>query len=81
MLDLEPDRRDYENIYEYCSMCGKCVKNCPANAISLIYGKSHDACSDFLDKTAEKYKPRYGCGKCQINVPCESNIPMPCNSK
>lgn len=80
-LDLEPDKRDYENIYEYCSMCGKCVKNCPANAISLIYGKNHDACSDFLDKTAEKYKPRYGCGKCQINVPCESNIPKIYNSK
>lgn len=80
-LDLEPDKRDYENIYEYCSMCGKCVKNCPANAISLIYGKNHDACSDFLDKTAEKYKPRYGCGKCQINVPCESNIPKIYSSK
>jgi epoxyqueuosine reductase len=74
-LYLKPDTRKYENIYEHCSMCGACVKNCPVNAISIENGKNHSICSEFLDKTAEKYKPRYGCGKCQIGVPCESRIP------
>lgn len=74
-LYLPPDKREYEDIYEYCSMCGKCVKNCPVNAISIENGKNHYICSEFLDKTGEKYKPRYGCGKCQVDVPCESRIP------
>jgi len=74
-LYLPPNNREYENIYEYCSMCGICVKNCPANAISIENGKNHNICSEFLNKTAKKYNPRYGCGKCQIGVPCENKIP------
>lgn len=74
-LYLSPQKREYENIYEYCSMCGACVKKCPVNAISIENGKDHMICSEFLDKTSEKYKPRYGCGKCQIGVPCEGRIP------
>lgn len=74
-LYLPPDRRGYENIYDYCSMCGKCAKNCPANAISVEKGKDHGLCFAFLKKTSEKYKPRYGCGKCQVDVPCESRMP------
>lgn len=75
-LYLPPDAREYEDIYEYCSMCGACAKHCPANAISIEKGKNHIICSEFLDITAEKYKPRYGCGKCQTGVPCESRIPI-----
>jgi len=74
-LQLDSDTRAYEDIYEYCSMCGACVKNCPVNAITIDQGKDHRICSDFLDETAEKFKPRYGCGKCQVGVPCESGIP------
>lgn len=74
-LYLSPGKREYNSIYEYCSMCGACVKNCPVNAISIDKGKNHVICSNFVDRTAEKYKPRYGCGKCQIGVPCESSIP------
>lgn len=74
-LYLPPDKRDYTDIYEYCSMCGSCGKHCPVNAISIDKGKNHMICSNFLDKTAEKYKPRYGCGKCQVGVPCESSLP------
>lgn len=76
-LKLSPDKRDYNDLYEYCSLCGICAKNCPVEAISLEEGKNHTICSRFLDITAEKYKPRYGCGKCQIDVPCESGIPAP----
>jgi len=74
-LELSPDLREYEGIYDYCSNCGACVKRCPVGAISLEKGKNHKICSDFQDITAEKYKPRYGCGKCQVGVPCESCIP------
>jgi len=76
-LSVLADKRQYENIYEYCTMCGSCVKNCPANAISLDKGKNHITCSEFLAKTLQKHKPRFGCGKCQVGVPCESNIPRP----
>jgi epoxyqueuosine reductase QueG len=74
-LDLPKNERPYKDIYEYCAMCGACIPNCPAGAISLAEGKKHPPCSDFLDKTREKCNPRYGCGKCQVNVPCESGIP------
>jgi epoxyqueuosine reductase QueG len=80
-LNLSPDIRKYEKMDEHCTMCGACVKKCPVNAISIEEGKNHIICSAFLDKTAEKYKPRYGCGKCQSGVPCESRIPKRSTTK
>lgn len=74
-LQLRPDDKNYTDIYEYCTMCGACVKTCPVDAISIINGKDHKKCSNFLDLTSEKFKPRYGCGKCQVSVPCERKIP------
>ncbi|MGB4438837.1 MAG: 4Fe-4S binding protein, partial [Sedimentibacter sp.] len=59
----------------YCTMCGACANNCPVNAISIENGKDHKKCAAFLDLTAEKFKPRYGCGKCQVSVPCGRKIP------
>jgi epoxyqueuosine reductase QueG len=74
-LILSPSKREYNYTYEYCSLCGKCVKNCPVNAISMEKGKDHTICSEFLNKTLARHKPRYGCGKCQVAVPCECGIP------
>lgn len=74
-LPLSPDQRDYDGIYEYCSLCGACARNCPVDAISVENGKNHKQCSEFLDKMAKRFKPRLGCGKCQIDVPCESGRP------
>jgi len=74
-LELLADARPYTETYEYCTMCGLCIPNCPSNAISFEKGKKHEPCSMFLDKVLEKHSPRYGCGKCQVNVPCESEIP------
>lgn len=74
-LPFDIDARQYSEIYEYCSMCGACINQCPVAAISIEDGKNHQRCSDFLDQTTEKFSPRYGCGKCQVNVPCESRIP------
>ena len=72
---FEPDKRTYTGIYDYCVMCGACVRNCPVKAISIENGKMHSPCSKFLDRTREKHAPRYGCGKCQVKVPCESKAP------
>lgn len=74
-VPFPPDEREYEDPYEYCIRCGACVKNCPAGAISLEEGKDHTLCSKFLDFTGETYSPRYGCGKCQVGVPCEYKVP------
>ncbi|MEQ8175427.1 MAG: epoxyqueuosine reductase [Syntrophomonadaceae bacterium] len=74
-LYLPADERQYEEVSEFCSMCGHCVKRCPVAAISIEEGKNHSICSAFLDRTTARYSPRYGCGKCQTGVPCESRIP------
>ncbi len=74
-LRLPSDARPYEGVYEYCTFCGACVRNCPAEAISLQVGKRHIPCSDFLERTKAAFSPRYGCGKCQVQVPCATGIP------
>jgi epoxyqueuosine reductase QueG len=75
-LDLPKDSRNYDDVYEYCTMCGACIDRCPVHAISFESGMKRQLCSDFLDKVREKHNPRYGCGKCQVGVPCESEIPV-----
>jgi len=75
-LDLPKDGRDYNDIYEYCTMCGVCIYRCPVNAISLESGKQSELCREFLVKVGEMHNPRYGCGKCQTRVPCESRLPV-----
>ena len=74
-LYFSPTKREYEDIYDYCTQCGACALQCPVNAISIKKGKDHVKCFQFLRQTAEKFKPRYGCGKCQVNVPCEHQRP------
>ena len=74
-LQFEADTRPYSGIYDYCSDCGLCASNCPAGAISKEQGKNHYLCSQFIDLVREKHNPRYGCGKCQVNVPCEDKAP------
>lgn len=74
-LKVEPTIRKYNGIYDFCINCGACMKNCPAGAITKK-GKDHTICSAFLNKTLDKYRPRYGCGKCQTGVPCEHGTPL-----
>lgn len=73
--DITPTPRHYQAYDEYCSKCGACVKRCPVQAIDDT-GKNNDICAKFLDDTAIRFKPRYGCGKCQTGVPCEATIPV-----
>jgi len=72
---FEPVKRPYAGISDYCINCGACVRNCPAAAISQEKGKIHYICSEFLNSVKAKHAPYYGCGKCQVKVPCEDKAP------
>ena len=74
-LPLPPTPRPYTGLYDYCTHCGACVRRCPVGAISQKAGKDHVACAYFVDWTMALYAPRYGCGKCQVGVPCQSRNP------
>ena len=73
-LELEHKQRPYNEIDEYCSKCGTCINRCPPRVITEN-NKDEESCSQYLDKTLELNKPRYGCGKCQTAVPCEYRNP------
>lgn len=79
-MSFEATVRPYSTVDEYCTMCGACVHNCPVQAISLETGKDHLICAEFIDEMLDKHRPRYGCGKCQVKVPCESRAPGAKNS-
>lgn len=74
-LDIPPTPRAYDGIYDYCIRCGACALRCPAGAIGANMAKNAELCSAQLNLPTEKYPPYYGCGKCQVAVPCESAIP------
>ena len=71
-----PSVRKYTGVDDYCIKCGACAGNCPANAISLKYGKNNIKCNRHVEAMKAKYSPRYGCGKCQVGVPCEFRSPL-----
>ena len=66
--------REYDRYDQWCTRCGACIARCPAGAISPG-GKAHPPCADFVGETARKYAPRYGCGKCQVALPCTHRRP------
>lgn len=74
-VPFEATVRKYREVYEYCSMCGACGVRCPAEAISVEKGKDQAVCERFVNGTKDKFKPMYGCGKCQTGVPCQNGIP------
>ncbi len=73
-LEIDPTPREYTGLYDYCINCGACARRCPANAIDSSE-KKHIPCKIYVSGTAERYAPRYGCGKCQVGVPCENAAP------
>lgn len=75
-LKFEPNSERFESYLAYCHSCGTCIERCPANAISFEHGKDHFVCSKFLDRIKDHFRPRHGCGKCQVGVPCESSMPL-----
>lgn len=73
-LAFEPTPRPYIEQDEYCTKCGACIQRCPPQVIDEN-GKNNIACYHYLEETLTRYKPRYGCGKCQTAVPCEYKRP------
>ncbi|MHB8077399.1 MAG: 4Fe-4S binding protein [Desulfosporosinus fructosivorans] len=73
-LPLEITSRSYTELTEYCIDCGECILRCPSQAITSE-GMDIWKCSDYLDQMKIRFAPRYGCGKCQIMVPCEKSLP------
>ena len=82
--EFDPDPRPYASPFAYCTMCGACMAKCPAGAIDksrgCALGKDQLVCAPYV--SGSKLPPhgvhqrvRYGCGKCQCGVPCESGIP------
>lgn len=84
---FEPTLRPYTHYQEYCRFaqdgsCGKCIKRCPAGAISEA-GHDKNKCNTHIKETLGPWakKPGYmggtyvGCGLCQVGVPCEKRIP------
>ncbi|MBF0564978.1 MAG: epoxyqueuosine reductase [Nitrospirae bacterium] len=85
-LQVPATSRQYKDHHEYClfysrGTCKKCIKRCPAGALSE---RGHDKlkCSAYvMDEMKEYVTSRFGfeayaCGLCQTGVPCESAIPL-----
>ena len=84
-ISLEPDPRPYADHRAYClfyaeGTCGKCIDRCPAGAITKN-GHDKEKCRQYLIQSRKYVKETYnfegyGCGLCQVGVPCESLIPV-----
>ncbi len=83
-IAIPPTPRPYSTHQAYClffsqGTCGKCIDRCPARAITEA-GHDKVKCRQHLLKGKEFVKEKYGfdgygCGLCQVGVPCESQIP------
>jgi epoxyqueuosine reductase QueG len=84
-LSIEPTPRPYADHRAYCSFyadgtCGKCIDRCPVGAITQN-GHDKEKCRQHLVHSREYVKKTYkfegyGCGLCQVGVPCEAGIPV-----
>ncbi len=84
-IQIPPSGRPYAESHEYClfrteGICGRCISRCPVAAISES-GHDKAKCRDHIFRATRKYVRShygfegYGCGLCQVAVPCESKIP------
>ncbi len=83
-IDLPPTPRPYTDHHAYClyyanGTCGDCIGQCPVSAISAA-GHDKVVCRAHLDRTRRYVEATYGfegygCGLCQVGVPCASRIP------
>lgn len=84
-VDVEATPRKYKSFNEYClyyrdGSCKKCVKRCPAKAISEN-GHDKKKCREYQREASQDFiRKNYGvdtryCGLCQFDIPCESCTP------
>ena len=84
-ISLAPTPRPYFDHHAYClfytdNTCGKCMKRCPVDAITRD-GHNKEKCQQHLAESRKYVKKTYdfegyGCGLCQVGVPCETLIPV-----
>jgi epoxyqueuosine reductase QueG len=84
-ITVAPTPRPYSDHRAYClffadGTCGQCIDRCPAHAISKD-GHDKERCRRHLARSREYVKKAYqfegyGCGLCQVGVPCEARIPV-----
>ena len=84
-IDIKPTPRPYADHRAYCLFfadrtCGKCIDRCPVRAITEA-GHDKEKCRQHLVSSREYVKETYrfegyGCGLCQVGVPCEAGIPV-----
>jgi hypothetical protein len=84
-ISLEPTARPYTAHRAYClffddGTCGKCIDRCPVRALTEA-GHDKEKCRQHLARSREYVKKTYkfegyGCGLCQVGVPCEDGIPV-----
>jgi epoxyqueuosine reductase QueG len=84
-ISVEPTPRPYANHRAYClffadGTCGQCIDRCPVRAITEA-GHDKEKCRQHLVRAKEYVKKTfkfegYGCGLCQVGVPCEAGIPV-----
>jgi epoxyqueuosine reductase QueG len=81
---IPPTPRPYGDHNAYClfhamGTCGECIKKCPVGAITKE-GHDKEKCRAYVNGTHVYVETHYGfkgygCGLCQVGVPCESRIP------
>jgi len=84
-ISIPPTPRPYNHHRGYClffaeGRCGKCMDRCPVNAITEA-GHDKEKCRQHLNRSRAYVKKNYrfegyGCGLCQVGVPCEAGIPV-----
>jgi len=84
-ISIEQTPRPYATHQAYClffaeGTCGKCIDRCPARAITEA-GHDKEKCRQHLVRSREYVKETYkfegyGCGLCQVGIPCEAGIPV-----
>ncbi len=84
-IKIQPTPRPYADHRAYClffadGTCGKCIDRCPVRAITEA-GHDKEKCRQHLARSREHVEKTYkfvgyGCGLCQVGVPCEAGIPV-----
>ncbi len=84
-IQIPATKRPYSDHHAYClffshGTCKKCIARCPAGAISEA-GHDKIKCRSYMHPMIDEYVKThyhfdgYGCGLCQVGIPCESKIP------
>lgn len=85
-IPIKATGRPYGDHHAYClyyskGTCKKCIDRCPVGAITKE-GHDKTKCQEYVDFETRKFInarygfDAYGCGLCQVGVPCESRIPI-----